>query len=66
MCRQTGDAGGVMDRVVAQLLSELDGLSARNKNIFVIGATNRPDLIDQSLLTAGRCAVLVEGGGWVK
>ena len=42
-----------MDRVVSQLLSEMDGLESSN-NIFIIGATNRPDLIDPALLRPGR------------
>lgn len=49
----SGDSGGVMDRVVSQLLSEMDGLN-QNATIFVIGATNRPDLIDPALLRPGR------------
>lgn len=42
-----------MDRVVSQLLAEMDGLDSSN-NIFIIGATNRPDLIDPALLRPGR------------
>ncbi|TCD67646.1 peroxisomal assembly protein [Steccherinum ochraceum] len=51
-----GDSGGVMDRIVSQLLAELDGVSAGNSgaDIFVIGATNRPDLLDPALLRPGR------------
>eukprot|EP00755_Sulcionema_specki_P024838 Sspe_Gene.15349::Locus_5344_Transcript_1_2_Confidence_0.800_Length_3013::g.15349::m.15349/K13339/PEX6, PXAAA1; peroxin-6 len=49
-----GDSGGVMDRIVAQLLAEVDGLGGPDKFVFVIGATNRPDLLDQSLLRPGR------------
>merc|ERR1719463_490391 len=45
------DSGGVMDRVVSQLLTELDTLPA---TVFLIGATNRPDLLDKSLLRPGR------------
>ncbi|KAK4858402.1 hypothetical protein QYF36_015799 [Acer negundo] len=44
-----GDAGGAADRILNQLLTEMDGLSAK-KNIFVIGATNRPDILDPALL----------------
>jgi AAA+ superfamily predicted ATPase len=52
-----GDNGGVMDRVVATLLMELDGAS--DCMVFVIGATNRPDLLDPSLLRPGRLDRLV-------
>ncbi|KAI0100048.1 peroxisomal biogenesis factor 6 [Nemania sp. FL0031] len=52
-----GDSGGVMDRIVSQLLAELDGMSGGDDGgggVFVIGATNRPDLLDQALLRPGR------------
>ncbi|EIN07593.1 AAA-domain-containing protein [Punctularia strigosozonata HHB-11173 SS5] len=51
-----GDSGGVMDRIVSQLLAELDGMSGgkRGADVFVIGATNRPDLLDPALLRPGR------------
>lgn len=50
-----GDSGGVMDRVVSQLLSEMDGYdNDPRKPVFILAATNRPDLIDQSLLRPGR------------
>ena len=50
---QSGDSGGVMDRVVSQLLSEMDGVGTTN-NVFLIGATNRVDLIDPAMLRPGR------------
>lgn len=51
-----GDSGGVMDRIVSQLLAELDGMSSgkTGNDVFVIGATNRPDLLDSALLRPGR------------
>ena len=55
---RSGDSGGVMDRVVSQLLAELDGLH-KSKDVFIIGATNRPDLIDPALLRPGRFDRLV-------
>lgn len=48
-----GDAGGAADRVLNQLLTEMDGMTAK-KTVFIIGATNRPDIIDPALLRPGR------------
>lgn len=50
----SGDSGGVMDRVVSQMLAEIDGLSDSTQDLFIIGASNRPDLIDPALLRPGR------------
>lgn len=44
---------GVGDRVVGQLLTELDGLQ-ECPNVLLIGATNRPDALDPALLRSGR------------
>ncbi|KAK2467125.1 hypothetical protein APHAL10511_001383 [Amanita phalloides] len=49
-----GDSGGVMDRIVSQILAELDGVASTDGNVFVLGATNRPDLLDPALLRPGR------------
>lgn len=46
------DSGGVMDRVVSQLLTEID--TDIGGDVIVIAATNRPDLLDPSLLRPGR------------
>ena len=35
-----GDGGGASDRVINQILTEMDGMGAK-KNVFIIGATNR-------------------------
>lgn len=43
----------VTDRVVSQLLTELDGVESL-KDVWVIGATNRPDMLDEALLRPGR------------
>jgi transitional endoplasmic reticulum ATPase len=49
---------GVTDRVVASLLTELDGIEPL-RDVVVLGATNRPDLIDPALLRPGRLEKLV-------
>ncbi|OBB72191.1 AAA family ATPase [Mycobacterium sp. 852014-52144_SCH5372336] len=49
---------GVTDRVVAALLTELDGIEPL-RDVVVVGATNRPDLIDPALLRPGRMEKLV-------
>jgi len=48
-----GDAGGAGDRVINQLLTEMDGIESK-KNVFVIGATNRPDILDPAIMRPGR------------
>ncbi|KLT43524.1 putative cell division cycle protein 48 [Cutaneotrichosporon oleaginosum] len=54
----SGDAGGAGDRVLNQILTEMDGMNAK-KNVFIIGATNRPDQIDSALLRPGRLDQLI-------
>ncbi|KAG9313186.1 P-loop containing nucleoside triphosphate hydrolase protein [Chiua virens] len=53
-----GDAGGAGDRVLNQILTEMDGMNTK-KNVFIIGATNRPDQIDLALLRPGRLDQLI-------
>jgi len=53
-----GDAGGAGDRVINQILTEMDGIG-KKKNVFVIGATNRPDIIDPAILRPGRLDQLI-------
>ena len=54
---QSSDSG-VTDRVVAALLTELDGVEPL-RDVVVVGATNRPELIDPALLRPGRLERLV-------
>jgi len=52
--RTSGESDGqVTERVVSQLLTEMDGLEEL-KGVVVLGATNRPDIIDEALLRPGR------------
>ena len=53
-----GDAGGASDRVINQILTEMDGMGSK-KNVFIIGATNRPDIIDSAILRPGRLDQLI-------
>jgi len=56
LCPKRGSdsgGGGVSERVVNQLLTEMDGLESR-RSIFVIAATNRPELIDPAMMRPGR------------
>jgi transitional endoplasmic reticulum ATPase len=54
----SGDGGGASDRVINQVLTEMDGMGAK-KNVFIIGATNRPDIIDPAVLRPGRLDQLI-------
>ena len=54
----SGDAGGAADRVLNQLLTEMDGMGSK-KTVFIIGATNRPDIIDSALMRPGRLDQLI-------
>jgi transitional endoplasmic reticulum ATPase len=53
-----GDSGGAGDRVLNQLLTEMDGAGAK-KNLFFIGATNRPEILDEALIRPGRLDQLI-------
>lgn len=53
-----GDAGGASDRVMNQMLTEMDGVGEQ-KMVFFIGATNRPNLIDPALMRPGRLDSLI-------
>jgi transitional endoplasmic reticulum ATPase len=58
--RGKGSGGGseASDRVINQLLTEMDGIGIK-KNVFIVGATNRPDILDDALLRPGRLDQLV-------
>ena len=54
MCPRRGsENNSSSERVVNQLLTEMDGLDER-RDVFVIAATNRPDIIDPAMLRPGR------------
>jgi len=48
----------VADRIINQLLTEMSGMNA-DKTVFMIGATNRPDIIDSALMRPGRLDQLI-------
>lgn len=58
--RGGGGGGGseAGDRVINQILTEIDGVGAR-KSVFVIGATNRPDILDKAVTRPGRLDQLI-------
>ena len=59
----SGDGGvGVGERMLSQLLQEMDGLQSR-AGVVVIGATNRPDCLDPALLRPGRFDRRAVGAG---
>jgi len=53
------DTSGVHKNIIAQILSEMDGL-IKLHDVFVIGATNRADLVDPALLRPGRFDEIIE------
>lgn len=57
--RGSGLDNNVGDRVIAQLLTEMDGIEGR-EGVIVLAATNRPELIDTALLRPGRFDLVVE------
>lgn len=53
-----GSGGGAGDRILNQLLTEMDGAGVK-KDLFFIGATNRPDILDEALIRPGRLDQLI-------
>merc|ERR1711935_841206 len=59
--RARGSGGGsseTSDRVINQILSEIDGMGS-GKTLFIIGATNRPDILDPGIMRPGRLDQLI-------
>lgn len=55
IAKKRGTSGSSVDmRVLSQLLTEFDGMHSHSGNFIVIGATNRPDILDDALLRPGR------------
>ncbi len=52
------DNSGVVERVLSQLLTEIDGIHSLT-GVVVVGATNRPDIVDPALLRPGRLDLLI-------
>jgi transitional endoplasmic reticulum ATPase len=52
-CRGGGTGSGTSDRIVSQLLTEMDGISEL-QGVVVLAATNRPDMVDPALMRPGR------------
>ncbi len=57
--RQGGSVSIHSDKVVNQFLQEMDGLTS-NSRVFIVGATNRPDMLDQALVRGGRLSREIE------
>ncbi len=54
--KRSNDGNQVIERVVNQLLTELNGVDSQEE-LFIIGATNRPDIIDTAILRPERLGV---------
>jgi len=53
MASQRGSDSGVSDKVLCQLLNEMDGVEGRER-VVIFGATNRPDILDKAMIRPGR------------
>jgi transitional endoplasmic reticulum ATPase len=59
LANRTGGINQYSDKVVNQFLHEMDGLKP-NQGVFVVGATNRPDMLDAALVRGGRLSRQIE------
>ena len=50
---RSSESTGVEDKVLCQLLNEMDGIEGKGK-VIIFGATNRPDILDKALIRPGR------------
>jgi ribosome biogenesis ATPase len=57
--KRSGSENQVTERVVNQLLTEMDGIDSR-KGLYIIAATNRPDIIDPALIRPGRLEKILQ------
>lgn len=57
--RGKGESSQVTERIVSQLLTEIDGLD-RLRDVILVAATNRPDILDPALMRAGRFGKQIE------
>ena len=57
--RRNAENTGAQERVVNQMLTEMDGATGIASGVFVIAATNRPDMVDSAMLRPGRLGKLL-------
>jgi transitional endoplasmic reticulum ATPase len=56
--RGYADSSGVTDRVISQVLTEMDGIN-RLHDVIIVAATNRPDLVDEAIFRPGRVDLIL-------
>ncbi len=59
LASKRGDETGPMNRVVAELLTSIDGFSGSNPNVLIVGATNMPWLLDDALVRPPRFSEMI-------
>jgi transitional endoplasmic reticulum ATPase len=53
IAKSCGSSDGAADRLINRIVTEIDGIDG-TENVFIIGATNRPDIIDLAFLRPGK------------